>query len=275
MVNHLTRSLGFESIQQPRCLDGADIARAVLKATDCSDLLEAHAKYVLLCYVDPVALAGEAAVAGETPGSYLRENFLPDAPHVVSGNFGEILMQAGLEACEGATFPLKKLRLRWRKNDVPRGTDLIGFVVTDPKKLAPSDTLFVCEVKTRARSVSDDVLYEAYRGVAEDVYSRLADSLRFQGMLLRQAGETESADTLGRFGNPLRYGTSKLVVVAGCVHELRTWADKFLDALPESNQLDADESKVRIIVVEGLWDWIMSCHESACKAADVSLASPR
>lgn len=235
-----------------KLLDG-EIVVIVLPNQAAQEVTDIHARELSRCYIDPAILQLLANNNGLTLAEQLAE-FLPDKANIRSGDFGEILCRQYLTETGGnPSFPVYRWRNRSNKNDTVRGTDLIGYLMTGPDP-SDDDTLYLCEVKTRASTVKPEIVQEAYQGMEKDFASRAASSLYFCQARLAQDGLAEEAQRLARYTNPHRRPFKKKLVAA-VVHADALWKDDFLEVLPEKHGLNADV-EILVLRVEKLAGWI-------------------
>jgi len=260
--------MGFLSdrCQQVACntdgllLDGA-IAVVRIARQSALEITGLQAQELGLCYIDPGILEQMAIANGMAKSDQLAA-ILPDAPHIRSGDFGEILSREYLRQSDGTRkFPAFRWRNRSTKNDTVRGTDLIGYTVVNAQAVSEQDVLILCEVKTRAAAVKDDIVLDALTGVKKDYASRMANSLHFYQARLIQDDLPEEAKIVGRFINP-HNAPYKKQLFAVVVHADHLWEDAFFKVLPNAHGLKI-EVTVQIIRVEELADWINEVYAAA------------
>ena len=221
---------------------------------------------LLECYIDPSYLRNIAKGNGLSPGELLEAQILPDAPHMKSGNFGEILARSVLQEWRDyPRFPAFRWRNRAHKNDTVRGPDLLGYVMSENGEPREEDVLVICEVKTRVASINKMVVKEAFDDVKRHYISKLANSLYFLQIWLRQQGQEDEASRFARFANPHKMPFNRRLVPC-VVHEHRTWEDRFLEELPRAHKL-GESVEVIVICVESVSEWIDAVHEAAIACA--------
>ena len=235
-------------------------------------LTQSHAPVMVHCYVDPCILP-RLAEGGELTVAEAFAELLPTMPHLQSGDFGEILCFAALQARDQALrFPLFRWRSRKSRNSTVMGVDLVGYMFAGATP-STADALILAEVKTRAKKSSKkraaEVAKLAYDGVKKDYSTRLANQLLFQHKALLEEGKTLEASRIARFRNPHRAGARfRTRLVAAVVHEHALWTDEFLDTLPEEHGTDADEVELVLIEVDSLVQWVGEVNAAAALAAE-------
>lgn len=230
-----------------------------------------HGKVLLECYIDPKILSKMASDNSQKPGDILRDQILPDRASIKSGDFGEILARSVIqERKDNPQFPAHRWRDRENKNATITGPDLIGYVIGS-KNLSKNDLLILCEVKTRAITISDKVVEEAYKGARKHYASKLANSLLFLQKHLNSLGRYEEAKNYARFKDPYKNNYQRQIVPC-VVHESSTWDEKFLELLPEKydpvgEYKIGEKIEVLIICVENLSDFIDRVYSEAINCA--------
>ncbi len=251
----------------PNKLNDGLIWRGTINSQSKDQIAQEHGQVMLECYIDPMLLVATSEANNRSPEDVFENEILPDAPHLKSGDFGEILCRSTLQEWrECPQFPLYRWRNRSTKNDTVRGADLIGYVkVTDTPNT--NDLLVLCEVKTRSATTANTVVKDAYDGVAKDYVSRLASSLLFYQVHLRREGKLDEAQIYARFSNP--HGQPyRRKLIAFIVHDEANWDNNFLNALPEQHGLEGvSEFDVVVLLVENLSGWIEQIRKSAVMSA--------
>lgn len=260
--------LAWRRLEGLGVLTDGEVWLAPIVESFASELATSQGEILCECYVAPPMLRALASASGEDPETVFRDQILPTNPAIVSGDFGEMLFRRVVQAHgDRPQFPAERWRNRMTVNDTVRGTDLIGYVVTDTKA-SPSDLFVLAEVKTRAATTSPTVVREAYDGVQKDHVSRASVSLLFCRHALLRDGKPKEADTLARFANPHLFGSYKTRLIAGVVHDAGTWDDELLAVLPLNHGLNEDvQFQVLVVTVEAFRAWIGAVHAEAVKYA--------
>lgn len=249
------------------CLENGRLWRLNLNADSTAGLTQAQAEALVRCYAGPEKLIQLSAESGHRPDE-LFADMLPTKAHLKSGDFGEILTWRDLQTRDPQPrFPLYRWWLRATRNDTVRGVDLLGYALR-PDSPSPDDLLVLCEVKTRAKTKNKKVARLAYDGVMKDYATRLTNQLLFQSKLLLQQGADDTdRHAFTRFWSrgvtPYRRR-----LVAAVVHERRTWADEYLDALPRVHTATSQtDVEVHVTCIDDLTDWIGRVHLAAISHA--------
>lgn len=176
-MTYIEQNITWEKQHNDRLQDG-EIWLGSISAAAAEAILQNHAAVLLECYIDPDDLRGVAEDNGLKPGELLRNEILPDAPHIRSGDSGEILARSVLQEWrDRPRFPAFRWRSRAHKNDTVRGPDLIGYAMHQEGEPSNEDLLVMCEVKTRSVTVDDEVVKKAFEDAKKHYISRLANSL--------------------------------------------------------------------------------------------------
>jgi len=159
--------------------------------------------------------------AEQTRGQYLIEYKFPTetgglGPSTRAGDFGEILVADFLQWIRGLWVP----RVRWSskiiRNESPKGSDVIGFLLDDPSKPSDTDKLVIYEVKTKFSKSKENRLQTAINDSAKD-YLRIGESLNFIKQKMLDRNDLESVSKVARFQNltdypyVARYGAAEIV----------------------------------------------------------------
>ena len=230
-------------------------------------ILDPHSRVLVRCYIDPAQLHAMAESDGVAASQLFANHLLPEKPSMRSGDSGEILARSALaEHNDRPRFPVFRWRNRSTRDDTVRGPDLLGYTYLDPDDPSDDDVLVICEVKTRASSVNDDIVREAYDDATKHYISDLKNALFFARRALHEQGDLEEEVRLARFSHPhdLPY---KRRLVPCVVHNEQTWKDDFLDTLPDEHRL-LDDVEVVVICVDNLAKWIDAVFDLAIAAAD-------
>jgi hypothetical protein len=238
-----------------------------INASSLTHITPEHSKVLLECYIDRQQLVDLAKSNGRTPADMFKNEILPNAPHMKSGDFGEILCRSTLQEWRDCpTFALCRWRGRSKQNDTVTGPDLIGYVLNGNPPSA-DDVLILCEIKTRSSNIDKKVVRKAFDGVEKDFITRLTNSLYFYQILLRKDGRNDEALHYARFSNSYNAPYKKRLV-ACVVHDKTNWDDTFLQELPDQHNLPAD-MEVVILCIDNLADWIDVVHQSAVASAPI------
>ncbi|NOX72796.1 MAG: virulence associated protein, partial [Alphaproteobacteria bacterium] len=155
--------------------------------------------YCLDKYID--ALRGS-----KSRKDYLNEFKFPTetggfGPSIRAGDFGEILIADFLQWVRGFWVP----RVRWAskviRNESPKGSDVVGFHVSNPEASSDQDIIAVFEVKTKFAATKENRLQDAINDSAKD-HVRLGESLNFIRQKLFERGDSADIPIVDRFQNP-------------------------------------------------------------------------
>lgn len=164
MGSHVTP--GFQQWDQPKYVDSlvecppnsvVDCLKikcyTLPKIGECSDVIMADwALHVRRHYIFDEKLRSVVRRRSVAVDEYLRASVIPDKRETMSGDFGEMLIADLLEYIENYRVPRYKHCDRLDKNQSERGTDVIGYRVSDPRSNDARDELIVIEVKALTSS---------------------------------------------------------------------------------------------------------------------------
>jgi len=153
---------------------------------------------------------------------YLTETVFPDehappGPGIRAADFSELLISDYLEFLRGYWVPREKYAEKASRNESPKGIDVLGFRVSRIGAFAPTDELFLFEVKAQlsGRKYSGAV-QKAVDDSSKD-YLKQAVTLHAVKRRLLRAGEQQKMLLVQRFQNPsdhpyvLRSGAAALL----------------------------------------------------------------
>ena len=157
------------------------------------------------CYISIEELKTKKDILNITYDEILKSYF-PDKPHIVSGDFGEIL---GYYFFHSLSLPKKlKAPKKWRwkesKNKPTPFTDIVLFYKkeTKPNK---KDMILSVEVKTRSTSYQGNPIKKAIEGTKKDL-TRLTQAIDwFREKAVKEANQND-IEYYERFLNPDIYG---------------------------------------------------------------------
>jgi hypothetical protein len=137
-------------------------------------------------------------------------------PATRAGDFGEILVADFLQWIRGCWVP----RVRWSskiiRNESPKGSDVVGFLLDDPSEPNKDDQLFIYEVKTKFSKSKENRLQTAINDSAKD-YLRIGESLNFIKQKMLDKHDLDGVAKVERFQNPTdhpyieKYGAAEIV----------------------------------------------------------------
>jgi len=140
-------------------------------------------------------------------------------PATRAGDFGEILVADFLQWIRGYWVP----RVRWSskiiRNESPKGSDVVGFLLADPAKPRKDDKLVIYEVKTKFSKSTENRLQTAINDSAKD-YLRIGESLNFIKQKMLDSQNMTNVSKVARFQNPTDYPYTEIYGAAEIVsHE--------------------------------------------------------
>lgn len=208
---------------------------------------------------------------------YLNNIKLPSqttklGPSVRAGDFGEILVADFLQWTLKFTVP----RVRWgakpTKDESPKGSDVIGFQFFKDGQVSPKDTLAVFETKTKFSTSRKNKLQEAVNDSAKD-HIRIAESLNYVRQRLLEQGETDQANRVERFQNPVDTPYKELYGAAALISD-DCYNQADVTSVTTKNisknggtHAHPKADRLRLIVIKGA-DMMKLVHELYKRAAD-------
>jgi len=146
---------------------------------------------------------------GSTPQEIYNE-YIPDDPKLMSGEFGEILTQQLLiELYESKGLNLegmKKTLHKEAKNVANHGTDIVLFYRKE-QDASDEDILISGEVKSKATPKKDSSILKAVEGVEKDNINRLAETLIWIRRKYKEENNQDGYNNVQRFIDPVKNKT--------------------------------------------------------------------
>ncbi|MBO6606715.1 Hachiman antiphage defense system protein HamA [Psychroserpens sp.] len=148
---------------------------------------------------------------GSTPQE-IHNEYIPDDPKLMSGEFGEILTQQLLiELYEKKGLNLegmKKTLHKEAKNVANHGTDIVLFYKKE-QDASDEDILISGEVKSKATPNKDSSIVKAVDGVEKDNINRLAETLIWIRRKYKEERNHDGYKNVQRFIDPVKTKTYK------------------------------------------------------------------
>jgi len=125
-------------------------------------------------------------------------------PSIRAGDFGEILVADFLQWRLGYWIP----RVRWDakviRNESAKGSDVVGFKLSQDREAPQRDILLVCEAKTKfSRGTSSkNRIQDAVNGSVKDEI-RIAESVNYIKQRLYERHQMEMVTSVERFQSPV------------------------------------------------------------------------
>lgn len=155
------------------------------------------------CYLTDSLLSGRST-ALSMPQTEIIAAKLPDAPHIMAGDFGEILVYLYQGAREHANNPLgaTKWRLKQDRNQPAPHSDVVHFVLPHWPERSAQDAILCAEVKTKSTAGAFDPITAAIEDCLRDRTSRLGRTLVWlrERALVEDLGDVD-VEHIGRFLN--------------------------------------------------------------------------
>ena len=146
---------------------------------------------------------------GKTRKQYLLDIKLPDekkkpGPSIRAGDFAEILVADYLEFICNYWVPRLRYFDKTIKNESPKGSDVIGFKITQAEESSPNDEMIIFEVKAAFTKSNGNTLQRAVTDSAKDEI-RISESLNALKQKLVVRLNSQHTKKIERFQNIIDY----------------------------------------------------------------------
>lgn len=184
--------------------DGTDVKVFQLDLGDDDAVLDSWAKHFRNNYCLDSRLDELRDGTGLSRSEFLTTLIFPchqnaPGPSVRAGDFAEILVADYIEFRLGYVVPRLRWQSKFSRNESPKGSDIVGFMMTDN---APStqDRLLVAEAKAKFSSQSLTRLQDAINDSAKDNL-RIAETLNFLKRKYLEIHDEKQSKLVERFQN--------------------------------------------------------------------------
>jgi hypothetical protein len=167
-------------------------------------VLSEWAKHFRNQYIDDAEIDTMVSGTGKTRSQYLADLIFPDAkrgfgPITRAGDWAELLIADYLEYLLNYWVPRTRYQDKIRRNESPKGSDVIGFKVSE--KSSSSDEMIIFEVKAKLTNTDcNNKLQEAVDDSNKDEV-RQAESLNAIKRKLNKIHDLQSVEKISRFQN--------------------------------------------------------------------------
>jgi len=166
----------------------------------------------LFSYITEEELKSQKTEFSET-ASDIYNQYIPDNPSLMSGEFGEIISHSLLkEIYERNGYllnGLKKTLFKEAKNVASHGTDIVLFHQNNSDTPSLDDILISAEIKTKATKNKDSSILKAVKDAEKDNLSRLVETLVWLKRVYKQNKDTDGFKSIQRFADPVKTGEYK------------------------------------------------------------------
>jgi len=180
-----------------------------LKSDEYNNFIEKLPDDFLFSYITEEELKNQKAEFGET-ASDIYNQYIPDNPSLMSGEFGEIISYSLLEEIyERKGFVLnglKKTLFKEAKNVASHGTDIVLFHQNSLTKPSKDDVLISAEIKTKATKNKESSIVKAVKDAEKDNLSRLSETLIWLKRAYKENKDTDGFNSIQRFADPVKSG---------------------------------------------------------------------
>src|SRR5690554_3326675 len=174
------------------------------------DALDVLVSEMTNCYASAEHLKELAEEYEQTTGDVLKDLFLPQKPHIKSGDFGEMLTFLLYCDVEASPHLLAPRKWRWKadSNRAAPHSDVVLLFHDIDAGPAEDDKIICAEVKAKATADKRYApIQKAITGAENDRTTRLAKTLGWMRKRYRRERQTEAAKVIERFINALDVGT--------------------------------------------------------------------
>lgn len=227
------------------------VTTLVLKSKEYDDFISKLPKHYTYSYIREADIKHQKIKFGSTSEDIYNE-YIPDDPKLMSGEFGEILSQQLLvELYEKNGFAIngmKKTLHKEAKNVANHGTDIVLFYRKDIKE-SEDDLLISAEVKSKATPNKNSSILKAVKGVEKDFINRLAETLIWIRRKYKEEDNKNEVNNIQRFIDPVKNTPYKkhykaiAVVDKGC-----TKGEQY----PKKNPDIGDDFEIILILIDDL-----------------------
>jgi hypothetical protein len=167
-------------------------------------ILSEWAKHFRNQYIDDAEIDVMISGTGKTNSQYLTDLIFPDSkkgfgPITRAGDWAELLVADYLEYLLNYWVPRTRYQDKIRRNESPKGSDVIGFKVSE--KPSASDEMIIFEVKAKLTNTDcDNKLQEAVDDSNKDEV-RQAESLNAMKRKLNKIHDLQAVEKVSRFQN--------------------------------------------------------------------------
>jgi hypothetical protein len=248
--------------------DGKEIEVWEFRHQDDSKLLSEWAAHFRNQYCSDKQIDSLRSGPGKSRTQYLNDLKFPDAkitpgPSIRSGDFAEILIADYLEFICNYWVPRFKHVNKTIRNESEKGSDIIGFKITQQESFSSNDEMVVFEVKATFSDTKNNRLQDAINHSFEDEI-RKAESLNALKQIFLDRRNKKNAQRVERFqnivDNPFVEKSGAAAVLENSVFDKIIWPTT--DA-----SLHYNRERLSLIVIKGK-NMMPLVHELYRRAAD-------
>lgn len=199
-----------------------------LSAPPTADLLSAWASNFRQHYCSDAEIDEQRTGTGLSRAEYLTQLVFPDksyapGPGIRAGDFAELLVSDYVEYLLGYWVPRGKYSEKSSRDESVKGVDILGFRLTTPASLSPTDTLLAFEVKAQLSGGKYAGRLQTAIDDSSKDYLRRAMTLNATKLRLRKAGQHDRALVVQRFQNladhPYIYRSGAAAVLSDAAYD--------------------------------------------------------
>jgi len=184
-----------------------EVTTLVLKKKEYDVFVSKLPEHYVYSYIMKEVIIKHKTDFGST-SKEIHNEYIPDDPRLMSGEFGEILSQQLLiELYESNGLELKGMKKtlhKEAKNVANHGTDIVLFYRKEEQE--SEDDILICgEVKSKATPKNESSILKAVGGVEKDNINRLAETLIWIRRKYKEEKNVEGFKNVQRFIDPVKW----------------------------------------------------------------------
>ena len=190
---------------------------------DDEAILKLWAKHFREHYVKDENIDEACVPMGLSRSEYLQTIKFPSEPHIISGEFSEILVADYIEFILNYLVPRTRYNNKTNRNTSPHGVDVIAFKFIGERE-DRNDELLTCEIKATLVKKNKNKFQEAVNHSKKDYNVRLPEALNAMRQRLKELGNLDLVKTIERFQNRTSR-PYKAITGAALVCSDRCWSE--------------------------------------------------
>lgn len=178
-----------------------------LKSAEYDTFIKKLPDDFLRSYITEEKIREQKSKYNETSDDIYNQ-YIPDDPKLMSGEFGEILSYGLIKELYeriGLNISgLKKTLHKEAKNVASHGTDIVLFYQKNSATPSDEDILISAEVKAKATKKNDSAILKAVKDAEKDYLNRLAETLIWLKRKYKEIDDISGFNSIQRFCDPLK-----------------------------------------------------------------------
>ncbi len=238
-----------------------------LKSVEYDNFIKKLPDGFLFSYITKKELKSQKTEFGET-ASDIYNQYIPDNPSLMSGEFGEIISHSLLkEIYERNGYllnGLKKTLYKEAKNVASHGTDIVLFHQNNRNKSSEKDLLISAEIKTKATKNKDSSILKAVKDAEKDNLSRLSETLIWLKRVYKENKDTNGFNRIQRFADPVKKGKYKKHFKAIAIIDKDF---KSYEKVPKKTSIK-DDFEIILVLIDNLKNSYQSVYANIYKSIE-------